>query len=168
MKIFKMNSEAEIPSFATDGSACFDIKACLQKNQKLRAYNPHNREITTPTREVNGKIYALLQPQFRTLIPTGLIFDIPTNHVLQVFIRSSMALKNGIMLANSTAIIDSDYTNELFVMIYNMGDSPFGIYHGDRIAQAMLSKTLKYTLEQTEEAPGQKTNRDGGLGSTGV
>lgn len=169
MKIFKVSENAEIPAFATEGSAGFDIKACLNPNTKVRAYNPHNREMEIPVKPASdGRQAITLHPQFRTLIPTGLIFDIPDKHVLKLFIRSSMALKYSLSLANSVAIIDSDYIDPTYIMVINNGDTPIQIYHGDRIAQGILEKTIKYTLEETLEKPEKKTDRDGGLGSTGI
>ncbi len=168
MKIFKENANASIPEFATEGSACFDLKACLDENTKVKAFNPHNRETLFPVKKSSNGLWSVqLQPQFRTLIPTGLIFDIPKNHVMKIFIRSSMALKNGINLVNNVGIIDSDYVDQTYVMVYNMSDTPVMIYHEDRIAQAILEKTYVYKLEETEERPVQKTDREGGLGSTG-
>jgi dUTP pyrophosphatase len=169
MKVYKNNPEAEIPTFATEGSAAFDLRACLTDGDKVRAFNPHNKEMLLPVRRAsNGKMTFQLQPQFRTLVPTGLIFDIPSKHVVKLYIRSSMALKFGLGLANDVGIIDSDYVDPLFVMIYNMGDTPINIYHGDRIAQGILEKTLSYKLEETTTKPTQKTDRNGGMGSTGV
>lgn len=173
MKIFKLNPKAELPTFATDGSACFDLKVCLDKQNKIKTYNQHNRPTEIPVKETiqNGelKLVYQIQPQHRALIPTGLIFDIPEKHFMTVFIRSSMALKNGVILTNSTGIIDSDYVDELFIMITNICDTPVYIYDGDRIAQAKLEKLpAKYELEETNERPIQKTNRIGGLGSTGT
>lgn len=169
MKIFKVSELADIPSFATEGSAAFDIKACIEPGTKIRSYNPHGREMEIPVRRgQDGRQAIMLQPQFRTLVPTGLIFDIPEKHVLKLFIRSSMALKYGLTLANGTGIIDSDYVDPTYVMILNNNDTPVMVYHGDRIAQGILEKTYKYTLEETLEKPGKKTDRDGGLGSTGI
>ena len=169
MKIYKHNPAAEIPAFATEGSAAFDLKACLTDGDKIRAFGPHNREIALPVRRAtNGQMTVQLMPQYRTLIPTGLIFDIPSKHVIKVYIRSSMALKFGLGLANDVGIIDSDYVDPMYVMLYNMCDTPINIYHGDRIAQAMLEKTLTYTLAETSDIPEAKTDRTGGLGSTGV
>jgi len=169
MKIFKHSENAEIPEFATEGSACFDLRACLEEGNRITAYNPHNRTMELPVkRDSSGRIFTQLQPSFRTLIPTGLIFDIPKGHVIKMFIRSSMALKFGINLANSTAIIDSDYIDPAFVLVYNMSDTPINLYHGDRIAQAMLEKLHTYTLTERKTAPEQKTDREGGMGSTGV
>jgi dUTP pyrophosphatase len=169
MKVFKFSPNAEIPAFATEGSAAFDLKACLDAGTKLRAFNPHNREMEIPVKPAaDGRLAVTLHPQFRTLVPTGLIFDIPEKHVLKLFIRSSMALKYSLALANGTGIIDSDYVDPTYMMVINTGDTPILIYHGDRIAQGLLEKTYKYTLEETTEKPSKKTDRDGGLGSTGT
>ena len=169
MKVFKYNANATVPSFATEGSACFDLSACLDEKTRVKSYNPHNKEMFIPVKKASNGLWSIsLQPQFRTLIPTGLIFDIPKNHEMKIYIRSSMALKNGINLANQTAVIDSDYVDPTYVMVYNMSDTPVMIYHGDRIAQAQLIKTLVYKIEETDEKPQQKTDRVGGLGSTGV
>ena len=169
MKVFKLSENADIPVFATEGSACFDLKACLTENTKMRTYSPHNKEIQVPTKVgSDGRVVATLHPQFRTLVPTGLIFDIPKNHVLKVYPRSGMSVKNGIGLANSTGIIDSDYIEEVFITVYNMSDTPINIFHGDRLAQAMLEKTLTYTIVAMAKRPEQKTTREGGFGSTGT
>lgn len=169
MKIYRENELAEIPTFATEGSACFDLRACLTPGKGLVAYNPHNRKMELPVKAAaDGKVSAQLQPSFRVLVPTGLIFDIPKNHVLNIYIRSSMALKYGLMLANSTAVIDSDYVDPTYVMIYNASDTPFTVYHGDRIAQAELRELKQYALVERKTPPAQKTDRDGGMGSTGT
>jgi dUTP pyrophosphatase len=79
-----------------------------------------------------------------------------------------MALKYGLMLANGTAVIDSDYVDPTYVMIYNASDTPYTIYHGDRIAQAELRELKQYALTERKTPPTQKTERDGGMGSTGT
>lgn len=169
MKVFKYHETAEIPTFATQGSACFDLKVSLLEDTKVRSFNPHQREMLMPVKMAsNGKLSVQLQPQFRTLLPTGLIFDIPERQVLKMYIRSSMALKNALLLANGVAIIDSDYTDPVYIMIYNASDTPVVVYDGDRIAQGMLEKTLNYSLDETKERPSPKGDRTGGLGSTGV
>lgn len=169
MKVFKHHATAEIPSFATEGSACFDLKVSLLEDTRVRSFNPHQREMEIPVKMAsNGKLSVQLQPQFRTLIPTGLIFDIPEKQVLKLFIRSSMALKNGLFMANGTAIIDSDYVDPVYMMIYNASDTPVVVYDGDRLAQGMLQKLLNYSLSETTTKPSPKSDRTGGLGSTGV
>lgn len=171
MKVYKITDSAELPEFATKGSAAFDLKVCLEKDTKVRAFNPHNRETFFPTKlGSNGKYFVSLQPQFRILLPTGLIFDIPDGHVIKLHIRSSMALKFGLHLANDVAIIDSDYVDETFMMIINQCDTPIAIYSGDRLAQGLLEKTERYSygIEETAVKPQKKTERAGGLGSTGI
>lgn len=169
MKIYCDSELAEIPTFATEGSACFDLRACLELGKGIVAYSPHNRKIELPVKATaDGRVFTQLQPNFRVLIPTGLIFDIPNNHVLDVFIRSSMALKYGLMLANGVAKIDSDYVDPTYVMIHNASDTPYTVYHGDRIAQAELRELKQYALTQRKTPPAQKTDRVGGMGSTGT
>jgi dUTP pyrophosphatase len=168
MRVYREKQEAQIPEFATEGSACFDLRACLVLGDKIRMYNPHNKEMDLPVKLMNGKPAVHLHPSFRTLVPTGLIFDIPKNHVLNFYIRSSMALKYGLMMANGVAKIDSDYIDPSYMMIFNASDTPFTLYHGDRIAQAELSELKSYTLTERKTPPSQKTEREGGLGSTGT
>lgn len=169
MKVYKVTQNAQIPEFATEGSACFDIRACFEADTKVVSYNPHNKEMQLPVKtNASGVRTFQIPPQFRVLIPTGLIFNVPKGHVLKFYIRSSMALKFGLNLANDVAVIDSDYVDPAYVMIYNMGDTPITLSDGDRIAQGSLEKLTTYKLEETTVKPKQKTDRTGGLGSTGV
>jgi len=167
MKIYRENENAQIPEFATEGSACFDLRACLDGVEKVVTYNPHNKKIEVPVRVNNDTAQFQIPPMYRCLIPTGLIFDIPKNCVMKVYARSSFALKYGLNLANSVAVIDSDYVDQTYVMLNNMTDTPVTIKSGERVAQAMLEKTFSYELSETKRKPKQKTDRDGGLGSTG-
>jgi len=168
MKIFKQRESAVIPEFATEGSACFDLRACFEDGMRIKTYNPHNKMIEIPVKMGANGLQLQLQPQFRTLIPTGLIFNIPNNHVMKCYPRSGMAVKYGVTLANSVGIIDSDYVEEVFITLFNTNDTPITVYNGDRLGQAMLEKTLTYTLEEAKRRPSQKTEREGGFGSTGV
>lgn len=169
MDIFLCRDGAKLPEFATQGSACFDLSACFSVDDKIVAHNPRNKKLLLPVREVGGQGLAVqIHPMHRVLIPTGLIFDIPENYVLKIFARSSMPWKHGLGLANGTAIIDSDYTEETFMMIMNYSDLIINVYNGDRLAQGRFEKNPGYTLEETLARPQQKTDRDGGLGSTGT
>jgi dUTP pyrophosphatase len=170
MKIYRENPKAQLPEFATSGSACFDLRACFSVGDKVVAYNPQNKKIELTARQLSNSQEASIQihPMYRVLVPTGLIFDIPNNHEMKIYIRSSMALKNGITLANSVAVIDSDYVDPTYVMIHNVSDVLLNIYDGDRIAQAQLVKLQSYELTERKTRPERKTERDGGLGSTGT
>lgn len=164
MNIFKTRTTAVIPSYATTGSACFDIQACLTEGERIKAYDAWNKETQVAVK--NGKI--VIQPMQRVLIPTGLIFDIPVNHVMEMFIRSSVATKKGLTLVNSTGIIDSDYVDETHIIVHNISDSLVHVHAGDRLAQCRLAKVKQTELKEVTTAPGQKTDREGGIGSTGA
>ena len=169
MNVYKVNEAAELPEYATDGSACFDIKACIKNGQRLRSFNAFNKEMSIVVKGVGGSKDAFqLPPGIRVLVPTGLIFDIPQGHVMKMFIRSSQALKKGLTMANDVGIIDSDYVEESFMMLQNMSDSMATIENGERIAQCLIEKTLRTKIAETKEKPVQKTDREGGFGSTGV
>ncbi|MFA7407633.1 MAG: dUTP diphosphatase [Anaerolineaceae bacterium] len=167
MKVFKVNPEAQLPEFATAGSGAFDVRACLAEGGSVVTYNPHNRQVIVPVKMNRGVPFIRCHPQFRLLIPTGLIFDIPAGNVIKIFPRSGLATKLGLVLANQTAIIDSDYVDETIVIVHNNSDTPVDIVHGDRIAQGRLEKNLRYAFEEASEAP-ERTTRNGGIGSTGV
>jgi dUTP pyrophosphatase len=84
-----------------------------------------------------------------------------------MFIRSSVALKKGLVMANGTGIIDSDYVEESYMMLQNVTDSLVTIENGDRLVQCMLVPVEQHELVETTDRPEQKTDRNGGFGSTG-
>lgn len=162
--IHRINDSVDvIPSFATDGSACFDLIANLKNGDEIKC----NTSTSVTSRKVNDKGIAI-HPGDRFLIPTGLIFDIPEGHCLKVYTRSGISFKEGITLTNCTGVIDSDYINELFVSVVNIGSTSKYIKHGDRIAQAKLERLIDYKIEEIKSPPAQKTKRNGGFGSTGT
>jgi dUTP pyrophosphatase len=102
------------------------------------------------------------------MVPTGLIFDIPEGYSVRIHPRSGLSYKQGLILANLEAVIDSDYIHETFVLLTNISENHITINNGDRVAQAELVKQEKYAISETTNKPVQKTDRTGGLGSTGV
>jgi dUTP pyrophosphatase len=168
MKIYRMNEDAELPEYATDGSAAFDIKSCFKHGDKLEAYNNWNKRLHIVVKGVGtNRDTFQLPPDTRVLVPTGLIFDVPDKHVLKMYVRSSVALKRGLTLANGVGIIDSDYVDQTYIMLVNETDSLAAISNGERLAQCIVEKTTNIKLTETKTAPEQKTDRDGGFGSTG-
>ena len=141
LKIYRLNENVVLPKFATQQSACFDISA----------FGSH-----------------IVPAKHSIAVPTGLILDIPEGYSVRIHPRSGLAYKKGITLLNAEGIIDSDYTDELKVILYNTTNIEFIIHHGDRIAQGELVKSLDYTIEECYTAPTQKTDRVGGFGSTGI
>jgi len=108
-----------------------------------------------------------VNPNERVLIPTGLIFDIPNGYSMRLYPRSGLALKQGLTLANNVGIIDSDYVEPVFAMITNISGTTQYVKHNERICQAELFKDHLCVLEEINEPPERKTDRDGGFGSTG-
>jgi len=149
---------------ATQASACWDVSACLVNDQKVNVITTWNEK---HVRNVQEGQFTLFGGE-RALIPTGWIFDIPVSHSMRLHPRSGLAWKQGISLANAEGVIDSDYTQETFVCLVNLTDVSFVIQHGDRIAQLELVPVCDIAFVEAPEAPGQKTDRQGGFGSTGI
>lgn len=132
-----------LPAYETAGAAGADLRANLVDRETLVI-------------EVGG----------RALVPTGLRMAIPAGFEAQVRPRSGLALKHGIMLTNSPGTIDSDYRGPVGVILQNMGEAPFRVAHGDRIAQLVVAPALQAVFEL---APLEETERGtGGFGSTGI
>jgi len=164
LKYYKVHPDAITPAFATQQSACFDVSFSSAGKYEYSGYNHYNKAFTRPFKD--GNIF--IGPHERALVPTGLILDIPEGFSVRVHARSGLSLKQGLILANSEGVIDSDYIQELFVLLYNRSDNGWFINNGDRIAQAELVKSEIYKLAESKKAPTQKTDRKGGMGSTGV
>jgi dUTP pyrophosphatase len=163
LEYWKVAEEVLEPRFATLSSACFDIHAWIKTGNKIKCYTPGNKEILVG---IHGD-FVLIKPGDRMLIPTGLIFKIPEDYSLRIHIRSSVAFKQGIFLANSEGIVDQDYFHETFIMLTNTSTQTVNLKNGDRIAQGELLKMTNYCLSQTYNKPEQITDRIGGIGSTG-
>src|SRR5262249_25333472 len=108
----------------------------------------------------------MIAPGEVTLVPTGLVIEVPKGHVLGVFARSSTPLKRGLMVANGVGVVDSDYcgpTDEIKIEVFNFTSQPVAIKRGDRRAQGLLIPVVR--AEWEERVP-EKAAR-GGFGSTG-
>lgn len=133
---------AVVPCYKTEGAAGADVCALLDEN-------------------------VLLKRGQRTIIPTGLFFEIPQGYEIQVRPRSGLAAKNGVTVLNTPGTIDSDYRGELKVILINLGDEDFEIKSGDRIAQIIVAPVTIGNFIQTDFI--SVTERgSGGFGSTGV
>lgn len=146
----KLREDAILPTQATVGSAGFDIRACLFDEET-------GEKITKIRVPAGGKVK----------IHTGLAFQLPENHVMLIFPRSSMGVKKGLMLSNTTGILDSDYRGECLLFVKNTSDEPIEIEDGERIAQLVVLQYPTMTYRQVDEL--DDTERaDGGFGSTGT
>jgi dUTP pyrophosphatase len=107
-----------------------------------------------------------LAPGARMAIATGFAVAVPAGYEIQVRPRSGLALKHGVTCLNTPGTIDADYRGEVKVILANLGDEPFHVARGERIAQlvpaAVQHATFIEVAELDETARGQ-----GGFGSTG-
>lgn len=135
-----------LPFYATSGAAGADLRA---------NFPPEARHGVT------------LDVGARALIPTGLRIAIPQGYEVQIRPRSGLALKHGISLPNSPGTIDSDYRGPLGVILINLGQEPFHIAHGERIAQMVVAPVVQVGFAVVDAL--DATDRGaGGFGSTGT
>ena len=141
-KILNPLIKEHIPTYASEGSAGLDLRACI--NDPL-VINPGKTE----------------------LIPTGIsIFIKDPGYAGLILPRSGLGHKHGIVLGNLVGLIDSDYQGELFISTWNRGTSSFTINSLDRIAQLVIVPVSQATFNLVSDY--SKSDRgDGGFGSTG-
>jgi dUTP pyrophosphatase len=106
-----------------------------------------------------------LQPGARALVSAGFSMAIPSGYEAQVRPRSGLALKHGVTILNSPGTIDADYRGPVSVILINLGDTPFLIRRGDRIAQMIVARVSRALFASVAEL--DVTGRGaGGFGST--
>ena len=132
-----------LPAYATAGAAGAD----------LRANFPDRAGVT-------------MAPGERALIPIGLAMAIPEGYEVQVRPRSGLALKHGVTVANAPGTVDNDYRGPVGVILVNLGDAPFEIAHGDRIAQMVVAPVTQAAFELVDDLDATARGT-GGFGSTG-
>jgi dUTP pyrophosphatase len=168
LKYYKLFPEASAPEWGTEHAACFDLRACLIVGVLVTKYTVDNeKQIVNPAREGTA-IYVSLEPHDRMMVPTGLMFDIPTGYSVRLHSRSGFAVKQGVVLANHEGVVDSDYIDPTFMVVTNNSNKTVKIYHGDRLAQGEMMPDIAYDVTETPEKPQPKSDRKGGFGSTGV
>lgn len=131
-----------LPGYATDGAAGMDLLAA----------------VTAPV---------TIPPGGRALVPTGLMVALPAGHEWQIRPRSGLALKNGMLVANSPGTVDEDYRGEVQVIMLNAGNAPFVVERGMRIAQAVLTPVTRGVFVEMDHLPPTRRGA-GGFGSTGT
>lgn len=168
--VFRLNDAVGYPDYQTDASGCMDLAADLSTHHAfLKVWDPAmNREGTKKIRDDSTGRHILIEPGERILIPTGLIFAFPLGYSMNTFIRSSVGLKKGLMLANGVGYIDEDYRNELFLPIINVSRAQVRIDDKERLAQGEVRPAIQATIEVLDERPSLAGNRSGGFGSTGT
>jgi dUTP pyrophosphatase len=107
-----------------------------------------------------------LKPGERAMIPTGLTIALPGGYEAQVRPRSGLAAKHGVTCLNSPGTIDADYRGEVKVILINLGQEPFVIKRGERIAQMIIAPVTRAELKVVTQLDETKRGA-GGFGSTG-
>ena len=141
LRVSRLNKEARLPCYMSEAAAGLDLSACIPA------------PIT-------------LQPAHRVLVPTGLSIQLPAGHEGQVRPRSGLAVKHGITLLNTPGTIDEDYRGEVRVLLVNLGQEPFTVEPGMRIAQLVVAPVTRVEVEEVEVLE-QSERGAGGFGSTG-
>lgn len=170
LQYFKHSPDVVDPNFQTRMAACFDLAAYIPKDDAIMIYNGKESVGIKPQYDTEKELYyILLLPGERALIRTGLTFDIPADYSIRLHPRSGMALKYGLTLANAEGVVDEDYTHETKLIMLNTNtQESVKIYDRDRIAQAEVVKYEQAVLLESYDKPGQKSDRVGGFGSTGI
>jgi dUTP pyrophosphatase len=108
----------------------------------------------------------VLAPGARHAVATGFAIAVPQGYEVQVRPRSGLALKHGITCLNTPGTIDSDYRGEVKVILANLGDTPFEVGRGERIAQLVPAPVQRAAFREVERL--DETGRGAaGFGSTG-
>jgi dUTP pyrophosphatase len=142
IRVLKTDPGAWLPEYATDGAAGADLRARVPEPM-------------------------VIPPLGRARIPTGLVLEIPPLYEAQVRPRSGLAARQGVTVLNSPGTIDADYRGELGILIINLGQEPFTVRDGDRIAQLVIAPVCRARM--VEAASLSETERgEGGFGSTGL
>lgn len=140
VKFRKTDPSATLPSYAHPGDAGMDLCSV--------------EELVIPRGE-------------RRLVRTGLAMRLPPGYEAQVRPRSGLALKKGVTVLNSPGTIDEGYRGEIGVILVNLGDEPFGVCKGDRIAQMVVAPCARAEIVLVSELDSTERGA-GGFGSTGV
>jgi len=136
----KLSPFSNTPTYATDGSAGVDL------------YSSED---------------ATLMPGERKLVGTGIAVEFHEGFTLFICPRSGLAKNSGVTVLNSPGIVDSDYRGEVKVLLVNMGNMPYSIKCGDRIAQGVLVNISRGTWKEEPSLSDGTGRGSGGFGSTG-
>jgi dUTP pyrophosphatase len=143
LKVKKVRDNAKLPARATEGSAGYDLYACIDKPLLLKGGDT-------------------------AVIPTGIAIGLDDPHYAAfIYARSGLAIKHGIGLLNSVGVIDSDYRGEICVGVINQISEAYEIQPFERIAQMVIEPVALPELAEVETLD-ETVRGAGGFGSTGT
>ena len=142
VKVLDERIRAQLPAYATHGSAGLDLRACIDEPITLR-------------------------PGDASLVPTGLAIHLSDPGLAAMIIpRSGLGHKHGIVLGNLVGLIDSDYQGQVLVSCWNRGREPFVVNPMERIAQLVVVPVVQVELNVVASFE-ESARGAGGFGSTG-
>jgi dUTP pyrophosphatase len=144
LKVKKLTKDAQLPTYGNKQAAAFDLYA--------------NEQIT-------------ILPGQTVAVGTGLAFDLPPTHYLEIYPRSGLSLNTNIRIANAPGIVDEDYRGEVKIIIDNIMTkfpNPYTVSKGQRLAQGIVR--FRKEQDEFEEVNSiTETERgNNGFGSTGL
>jgi dUTP pyrophosphatase len=143
VKLLNASMQEYMPAYATPGSAGIDLRASITEPYKL-------------------------YPQQRQLFKTGIAVNIKDPGIVGfITSRSGLNLKHGVRVSQGVGTIDSDYVDELGVILYNDSDEIYTVKPYERIAQIVFMPVYQVDLNVVTEFS-ENNNRGGGFGSTGT
>ena len=131
-----------LPAYMTHGAAGADVVAAVKRD-------------------------LVLAPGQRAVVPTGFALEVPPGYEVQIRPRSGLAAKHGVTCLNSPGTIDSDYRGPVGVVLVNLGQEPFVVRRGERIAQLIVAPVVQADFREVEALAGSARGQ-GGFGSTGT
>ena len=140
--IKRLSKEVPLPKYETNGSSGMDLAANINDSVDIK-------------------------PGKTAIIPTGLALSIPKGFEVQIRPRSGLAAKQKISVLNTPGTIDADYRGEIKVILINLGQEPFKIEKGLRIAQMVVCPIVQAQLKEVDDL-NQTERGKGGFGSTGT
>ena len=139
IKIKRLDKDIEIPSFAYEGDAAFDLRSCED---------------------------FMLPPGEMKIVKTGLAMSIPDGFRGIIKDRSGLAAKHS--LHTMAGVIDSGYRGEIGIVLINLGSEEFAVEKGMRVAQIIIQPCLNVSVSEVESLDDETERGDGGFGSTGI
>ena len=140
VKILRTDPAAQLPVYAHPGDAGMDVRSIEE---------------------------VVLAPGARALVRTGLVLELPPDAEAQVRPRSGLALKHGVTVLNTPGTIDAGYRGEVGVILINLGDVPFKVEKGMKIAQLVVAPVAQAEIVEVSAVDASDRGA-GGFGSTGV
>lgn len=142
IKVLKEDKGLPLPEFKYEGDAGFDLMSA----ENITVYP----NMPLPTK-----------------ISTGMRFSIPLGYAMEVVSRSGLTSNKHIIVSNSPGIVDSTYRGLVYILLTNLGQDPFHVERGDRIAQGIIKKLPEVIFTEVMELSETKRG-EGGFGHTGI